>query len=54
MKRIREEIDERTRQVVQAAVDFAEQDPMPDPKEALEDLYAPLLSAIPLSTNGRK
>jgi len=27
--------------VVQAAVDYAEQSPMPRPEEALEDLYAP-------------
>ncbi|HEY6394529.1 MAG TPA: thiamine pyrophosphate-dependent dehydrogenase E1 component subunit alpha [Candidatus Binataceae bacterium] len=40
LKRIREDVDERTRQTVQAAVDFAEQSPFPDPKEALEDLYA--------------
>src|SRR5271168_3764729 len=53
LKRIREEIDERAKQVVQAAVEFAEQDANPDPKEALEDLYAPPLTA-PTSTNGRK
>jgi TPP-dependent pyruvate/acetoin dehydrogenase alpha subunit len=41
VKRIREEIDERTRAVVQQAVEFAEQSPMPAPGEALEDLYAP-------------
>jgi TPP-dependent pyruvate/acetoin dehydrogenase alpha subunit len=41
LKRIREEIDERVRAVVQGAVDFAEQSPMPKPEEALEDLYAP-------------
>src|SRR5690349_11742984 len=47
LKRIREEVDERVRSVVQAAVDFAEQSPMPKPEEALEDLYAP----FPSSTN---
>jgi TPP-dependent pyruvate/acetoin dehydrogenase alpha subunit len=41
VKRIREEIDERTRAVVQQAVEFAEQSPLPAPSEALEDLYAP-------------
>src|SRR5579864_4810767 len=41
VKRIREEVDERTHQVVQQAVDFAEQSPLPGPNEALEDLYAP-------------
>ncbi len=41
VKRIREEIDERTRQIVQSAVDFAEQSPLPQAHEALEDLYAP-------------
>src|SRR5581483_4141891 len=41
LKRIREEIDERVQRVVQEAVDFAEQSPLPKPEEALEDLYAP-------------
>jgi TPP-dependent pyruvate/acetoin dehydrogenase alpha subunit len=41
VKRIREEIDERTHQIVQNAVDFAEQSPLPEPEEALDDLYAP-------------
>ncbi len=41
VKRIREEIDERTRTVVQQAVEFAEQSPTPAAGEALEDLYAP-------------
>ena len=41
VKRIREEIDERTRTVVQQAVEFAEQSPPPAAGEALEDLYAP-------------
>lgn len=40
VKHVREEIDERTRQIVQSAVDFAEQSPLPEPHEALEDLYA--------------
>ena len=40
LPRLREQIDERVRQVVQQAVDFAEQSPFPEPKEALEDLYA--------------
>jgi TPP-dependent pyruvate/acetoin dehydrogenase alpha subunit len=41
VKRIRSEIDERARQIVQNAVDFAEQSPLPEADEALEDLYAP-------------
>jgi TPP-dependent pyruvate/acetoin dehydrogenase alpha subunit len=41
VRHLREQIDERTRQVVQTAVDFAEGDPLPEPQEALEDLYAP-------------
>ncbi len=41
VKRIREEVDARTHAAVQEAVDFAEQSPSPEPKEALEDLYAP-------------
>jgi len=40
VRAIREQIDERTRQMVQQAVDFAEQSPWPAPQEALEDLYA--------------
>jgi len=40
LARLREQIDERVRQAVQQAVDFAEQSPFPEPKEALEDLYA--------------
>jgi TPP-dependent pyruvate/acetoin dehydrogenase alpha subunit len=40
IKRIREEVDARTHEVVQAAVEFAEQSPYPKPEEALEDLYA--------------
>jgi len=38
---IREQIDEKTRVIVQSAVDFAEQSELPEPEEALEDLYAP-------------
>jgi TPP-dependent pyruvate/acetoin dehydrogenase alpha subunit len=41
VKRIREEIDARTQQIVQNAVDFAENDSWPNPREAMEDLYAP-------------
>src|SRR6202140_76724 len=52
LKRIREEVDERVRAVVQAAVDFAEQSPMPKPEEALEDLYAPSGSSSGTSTGG--
>jgi len=51
VKRIREEIDERTRQIVQSAVDFAENDPWPEPAEAMEDLYAPAPGAV--SSNGK-
>ncbi len=40
LPRLREQIDERVRQVVQKAVDFAEQSPFPEPAEAMEDLYA--------------
>jgi pyruvate dehydrogenase E1 component alpha subunit len=50
VKRIREEVDERTHQVVQQAVDFAEQSPLPEANEALEDLYAPGFNA---SGNGK-
>ncbi len=49
VKRIRDETDARTHQVLQAAVEFAEQSPYPKPEEALEDLYA----ASP-STDGRR
>src|SRR5216684_2104812 len=41
IKRIREQIDERVNREVQAAVDFAEASPLPEPQEALEDIYAP-------------
>jgi pyruvate dehydrogenase E1 component alpha subunit len=50
VKRIREEVDQRTHQVVQQAVDFAEQSPLPEANEVLEDLYAPGLNA---SGNGK-
>jgi TPP-dependent pyruvate/acetoin dehydrogenase alpha subunit len=50
VKRIREEVDERTHQVVQQAVDFAEQSPLPEANEALEDLYAP---GFNVSGNGK-
>jgi TPP-dependent pyruvate/acetoin dehydrogenase alpha subunit len=41
VKHIRQEIDEKTLLIVQQAVDFAESDRLPEPSEALEDLYAP-------------
>ena len=41
VRHIRQEIDEKTQQVVQQAVDFAENDRLPEASEALEDLYAP-------------
>jgi TPP-dependent pyruvate/acetoin dehydrogenase alpha subunit len=34
---------------VQAAVDFAEASPLPEPQEALEDIYAP--PGAPVSPN---
>jgi TPP-dependent pyruvate/acetoin dehydrogenase alpha subunit len=51
VKRLREEIDERTRTLLQQAVDFAEQDPLPDAREVLDDLYAP--TAFNPSSNGK-
>jgi TPP-dependent pyruvate/acetoin dehydrogenase alpha subunit len=51
VKRLREEIDERNRNLLQQAVDFAEQDPMPDPSEVLDDLYAP--APFNSSSNGK-
>jgi pyruvate dehydrogenase E1 component alpha subunit len=51
VKRIREEIDERTRQIVQSAVEFAENDSWPEPAEAMEDLYAPAPGTA--SNNGK-
>src|SRR6266436_7965394 len=54
LKRIREEVDERVRLIVQQAVDFAEADPWPEPQEALEDLYAPAAGAASTpGNNGR-
>jgi len=47
IKRVREQVDERTQKVVQEAVDFAEQSPLPKPEEALEDLLAPSGSPAP-------
>jgi TPP-dependent pyruvate/acetoin dehydrogenase alpha subunit len=40
MARLRQEIDERVKNELQKAVDFAEQSPFPKPEEVLEDLYA--------------
>jgi TPP-dependent pyruvate/acetoin dehydrogenase alpha subunit len=48
VKRIREETDERTRAVLQQAVEFAESSPLPKPEEALEDLYAPAPASAPV------
>src|SRR5713101_7651194 len=45
IKQIRERIDERVNREVQAAVDFAEASPWPEPQEALEDIYAPPAAA---------
>jgi TPP-dependent pyruvate/acetoin dehydrogenase alpha subunit len=52
VRHLREQIDERVKAVVQAAVDFAEQSPFPAGPEAMEDLYATPIN-IP-STNHRK
>src|SRR6516164_8280954 len=52
IRTIREQIDERTRRIVQEAVDFAESSPWPPAEDALEDLYAP--SSQPGSPNGRQ
>jgi len=41
VKHIRDQVDERARNVVQAAVEYAEQSPFPRPEEAMEDLLAP-------------
>jgi len=49
VRHLREQIDERTRKVVQEAVDFAENDRLPEAREALEDLYAP--PGVPGSNN---
>jgi acetoin:2,6-dichlorophenolindophenol oxidoreductase subunit alpha len=56
IKHIREQIDERANQAVQAAVDFAEASAFPEPQEALEDIYAPAGVANPAaggSLNGK-
>src|SRR5216684_3839283 len=50
VRHLRESIDERTGKVVQSAVDFAENDRLPEAREALEDLYAPGFNA---SGNGK-
>jgi len=47
LKHIREQMDERTHRVLQEAVDFAEQSPLPKSEEVLEDLYAPTSGAAP-------
>jgi TPP-dependent pyruvate/acetoin dehydrogenase alpha subunit len=41
VRRLREEVDGRTHEVLQKAVEYAEQSPFPEPAQALEDLYAP-------------
>jgi TPP-dependent pyruvate/acetoin dehydrogenase alpha subunit len=51
IKRIREQIDEKTHQVLQEAVDYAEQSPLPDAKEVLEDLYAPPGASVTPGSN---
>jgi TPP-dependent pyruvate/acetoin dehydrogenase alpha subunit len=48
---IRQQIDERTRRIVQEAVEFAEGSSWPAPEAALEDIYAP--QAPPAASNGR-
>jgi TPP-dependent pyruvate/acetoin dehydrogenase alpha subunit len=50
VRRIREEIDERVRKIVQDSVDYAEQSPLPAPDEAMDDLYA---TPIPNGTGNR-
>jgi pyruvate dehydrogenase E1 component alpha subunit len=52
VRHIRQEIDDKTNRIVQEAVEFAENDPLPEPSEALEDLYAPP-TAPNASANGR-
>jgi TPP-dependent pyruvate/acetoin dehydrogenase alpha subunit len=49
VKHVREQVDERVKQVIQTAVEFAEQSPFPQPDEALTDLYTP-----PSSSDGRR
>src|SRR5215472_761372 len=50
LKHIREQIDERVNQAVQGAGEFPENSPLPEPKEALEDIYAPP-GAAPIPPN---
>jgi TPP-dependent pyruvate/acetoin dehydrogenase alpha subunit len=50
LRHIREEADQRSHEAVQRAVDYAEQSPLPEPAEALEDIYAP----SPDSLNGNR
>src|SRR5712675_74493 len=45
IKAVREQVDERTKNEVQQAVDFAESSPLPEPQEALEDIYASPMAA---------
>jgi TPP-dependent pyruvate/acetoin dehydrogenase alpha subunit len=54
LKHIREQIDERANKAVQEAVEFAENSPLPESKEALEDIYAPpgAATSANASTNG--
>jgi TPP-dependent pyruvate/acetoin dehydrogenase alpha subunit len=51
VRAIREQIDERSRRIVQEAVDFAEGSPWPAPADAMEDLYAP--PPPPSGANGK-
>jgi TPP-dependent pyruvate/acetoin dehydrogenase alpha subunit len=51
VRMIRQQIDERTRRIVQEAVEFAEASSWPAPEEALEDIYAP--QASPVASNGK-
>jgi TPP-dependent pyruvate/acetoin dehydrogenase alpha subunit len=51
IKRIREQIDEKTQQTLQKAVEFAEQSPLPEVREVLEDLYAPSGSSASTSNS---
>jgi TPP-dependent pyruvate/acetoin dehydrogenase alpha subunit len=47
VRQIREQIDEKTQTVVQDAVEYAEQSPLPKPEEVLEDLLAPVAAPAP-------
>lgn len=51
VRHVREQIDERTRKVVQDAVDYAENDRFPDPQEVFEDLYA---APMQMNLNGAR